>query len=184
MSPRNVPSTHTDTVYSVTDRVDLHRRGLIRLAMAAPLASAAAVACTGDDDAGKWTPSAPTDRDSHVRWRSVRAEQRLIAMHNATLERHPDLADVVNQIIQHHEDHLAAILADGPLPVGAQPVDEGGQHVPKARDAAMGALNEAEENASASHASACLAAGGPVLAALLGSIAASEASHAAVMDTL
>lgn len=152
--------------------------------MAAPLVSAATVSCTSDDNASKWTPSAPTDRDSHVRWQSVRAEQGLIAMHTAAREQHPDLADNLGQLIKHHEDHLAAILADGPLPVGAQPVGKGDQHIPKTQDATRRALREAEETASDSHTGACLDAAGPVLAALLGSIAASEASHAAVLDAL
>lgn len=168
------------TVYGVTLRVDERRRAFLRAALTVPAAGLIITSCTSDR-APRATPYPLPDGDARIRWQAVRTEQRLLALYAATLEKHPGLDDQLGPVVAHHEDHLETILADGPLPIAAEGVAPPGVgDVPGNRDDARNAIRKAEREASDGHAERCVAAG-PLLAALLGSAAASEAAHAVVL---
>lgn len=157
--------------------MDERRRILVRAMLGIPVVVAAASSCTGSTP-GKRSANDFPDIDARARWRVVRAEQRLLAMHQAAVDQHPDLANVIKPISAHHEHHLAAVLADGPLPIGANglPTPKA-PRVPRNADAALEAIRVAEHEASSVHVKAAEEVVGPALAALMGSIAAAEAAH-------
>jgi hypothetical protein len=166
-----------------TERATLNRRRLLRAAATGPLVIAFATGCT-TETAGKSVPLRQPDSDSHVRWRTARAEQELLALYAATLETHPDLADRLNPLAEHHEKHLAAVLNDGPLPIAAAGMaDPAPDEISSEEGGALKAIREAEDAMSELHAAGSLAASGGLLAALLASIAASEAAHTTTLGT-
>lgn len=171
----------------VTERVDDGRRRLLALVAGAPVLGAAALAVLSGcaaDPRPKVAPGARAslDADVKLRWRAVRSEQTLLALHAATVAAHPDLAAALAPLTAHHEEHLAALRADGPLPFGS---GDAAAPVPPevAGDAgtALTAVADAERAAADACVVACLAAAGPQLAAVLASIAASEAGHGVVL---
>lgn len=168
-------------MYRVTTPVDDRRRGLLRAAALSPVLLVAA-GCS--NAARKGVPLRQPDADSHVRWSAVRAERRLLASYNATIDQHPDLAERLNPIIAHHEEHLAAVLADGPLPIAADGLSKPtAGDVPQNQQKALAAISETENTTSDQHAQGCVSAAGRTLAALLASMAASEAGHSAALAT-
>ena len=172
----------------VTQRVDDGRRRLLALVAGAPVLGAAAlVALPGcaADPRPKAAPGARSslDADVKLRWRAVASEQRLLALHAATVAAHPDLEGRLAPLTAHHEEHLTVLRDDGPLPFGAAPDAPGvsAPEVPGEAGAALAAVAEAERAAADARVVACLAAAGPRLAAVLASIAASEAGHGVVL---
>ncbi|RIQ17517.1 hypothetical protein DY240_22440, partial [Jiangella rhizosphaerae] len=99
--------------------MDEGRRRLLALVAGAPMLGAALAAC-GTDPRPKAAPGprASLDADVKLRWRAVRGEQTLLALHAATVAAHPGLAARLQPLTAHHEEHLAALRADGPLPYG------------------------------------------------------------------
>lgn len=170
-----------DEPMSGIERVDERRRALVRVVLGAPVVIAAASSCSGGTP-GKRSANDFPDTDAHARWRVVRAEQLLLSMHQAAVKKHPDLAGLIEPLSAHHEDHLAAVLADGPLPIGADGVAKPeAPRLPSSADAALDAIRAAEREASSVQIAAAEQVVGPALAALIGSIAASEASHDVVL---
>lgn len=169
------------TVSPVTDRVDHGRRRLLALVAAAPVAGAALSACAAEPRP-KSAPGARSslDPDVKLRWRAVRAEEALLALHAATVAAHPDLAAQLAPLTAHHEAHAAALRDDGPLPFGASSA-VGAPDVPGDAAAALAAVAEAEQAAADACVLTCLAATGAQLAAVLASIAASETGHGVVL---
>ncbi|SDU76346.1 hypothetical protein SAMN04488563_5174 [Jiangella alkaliphila] len=168
---------------TVTQRVDEGRRRLLALVAGAPVLGVALAAC-GSDPRPKAAPGprATLDADVKLRWRAVHAEQALLALHAATVAAHPDLAERLQPLTAHHDEHLAALRDDGPLPYGA------GDGAPAAAaevagdpEAALAAVADAERAAADACVVASLAAAGPRLAAMLASVAASEAGHGVVL---
>jgi hypothetical protein len=123
------------------------RRRLLQAALLTPLA-----ACT--TTAGR---PARVDPDVALRAAAVARERSLLALYDAA----PPSATVL-AIRAEHEQHLAALGAPSPAPSPAT--------------AATGSLVAAERAAAAAHAADALVAS-PQLAAVLASLAASEASH-------
>lgn len=131
------------------------------------------------DTGGKATPVVRPDADARRRWAALRSEQTLLALHAATIATHPDLAAVIQPLSAHHDEHLAVLQADGPLPVAAGAVAAPvAPAVPADPAAALSAVRDAEQAASAARLVDCVAAVSAPLAALLASIAAAEAGHA------
>ena len=167
----------------MTDTVDTGRRQLLVAFATAPLLAGALAACTGDPE----PKSAPglrrdIDVDIKMRWRAIRGEQNLLALYAAVVAAHPTLAARLTPLQQHHEEHLAVLQAEGPLPFGAidpPPVSA----APAAPQAALTALRDAERAQSENRVADCLAAAGQKLAAMLASIAACEAAHEATLGT-
>ena len=167
---------------SVTERVDDGRRRLLALVAGAPALGAVLAACAADPRP-KSAPGARSslDADVKLRWRAVHGELALQALHAATVAAHPDLAERLGPLTAHHDEHLAALRDDGPLPFGASEAPGNAPEVPADAGAALAALTDAERAAADACVVGCLAAAGPRLAALLASIAASEAGHGVVL---
>ncbi|TDD67942.1 hypothetical protein E1262_17150 [Jiangella aurantiaca] len=166
----------------MTQRVDEGRRRLLALVAGAPVLAAALAAC-GADPRPKAAPGprAPLDADVKLRWRAVHSEQTLLALHAATVAAYPDLAARLQPLTAHHDEHLAALRADGPLPYGGGDGTAAAPEVAADPAAALAAVADAERAAADACVVAALAAAGPRLAAVLASIAASEAGHGVVL---
>lgn len=161
--------------------MDVGRRRLLVALAGLPLLGVVPAACSADV-----TPKAAPggrddiDADVKVRWRAVRSEHALLALHAAVVAAHPSLAGTLAPMTAHHDEHLAALEADGSLPFGA-PAPPQGPDVPGSPDAALAALAEAEAQASEARIGDCVAATGPRLAAVLASVAACEDGHRIVL---
>ena len=165
----------------VTNSVDAGRRQLLLALAGTPLLASALAACA-DDPEPKSAPAPRPDVDVKVRWRAIRGEQNLLALYAAVVAAHPTLAARLTPLQQHHEDHLAALQAEGPLPFGATD-PPAVSAVPSAAPAALIVLRDTEHAQSESRVADCLAAAGPKLAAMLASIAACEAAHEAILGS-
>lgn len=162
---------------------DARRRRLLIAMVGAPVLGAGLTSCSFGGEA-KRPPSIRPDVDARVRWRALRSEHNLIALHSAVVAAHPELAAALAPLTAHHADHLAVLEHDGPLPVGASDAPAAAvPEVPDDRADALAAVREAERNAADVRISDCLAATGPRLAAVLSSIGASEAAHDVVLET-
>ncbi|SED73867.1 hypothetical protein [Jiangella alba] len=163
-------------------RVDEGRRRLLALVAGAPVLGVALAAC-GAEPRPKAAPGprASLDADVKLRWRAAHGEQALLALHAATVAAHPDLAERLAPLTAHHDEHLAALRADGPLPYGAGAAAAAAPSIAADADSALAAVADAERAAADACVLAALGAAGPRLAAVLASIAASEAGHGAVL---
>jgi hypothetical protein len=165
------------------DAPDARRRRLLIAMIGAPVLGAALTSCSFAGEA-KRPPTVRPDVDARVRWRALRSEHHLIALHAAVAAAHPDLAAALAPLTAHHADHLAVLEHDGPLPIGASGAPASAvPEVPGDRAAALAAVREAERSAAEVRISDCLAATGPRLAAVLSSIGASEAAHDILLET-
>ncbi|MHB8450084.1 MAG: hypothetical protein ACYDAQ_06505, partial [Mycobacteriales bacterium] len=114
------------------------------------------------------------------------SEIDLVATYRRALLRHPDVSGILGPILAHHEAHLAAVQAAARTAGGAGeprtptlPVSQPG--APPATSAAvLTRLARVEGAAAADRRAQCLAAEGSAVA-LLGSITAAEAVHAALL---
>lgn len=169
----------------VTERVDGGRRRLLALVAGAPALGAvlAGMSACAADPRPKSAPGerSSLDADVKLRWRVVNGEQALLALHAATVAAHPDLAERLGPLTAHHDEHLTALRADGPLPFGAVDGPGVAPEVPGDAGSALAAVAAAESAAADACVAGCLAAAGPRLAALLASIGASEAGHGVVL---
>lgn len=168
------------------ETVDGGRRRLLVALAGVPLLGGSLLACT-TDPLPKAAPGPRLDLDVKVRWTAVRGEQALLALHAAVTAAHPALADRLAPLTAHHSEHLAALTADGPLPYGGRPPDDDPTaplgDVPGDPAAALTVVRDAERAASELRVTDCLRAAGPGLAAVLASIAASEAAHGTVLES-
>jgi len=143
--------------------------------------------CTSDNDndgspGGGSTP----DPDLQLLADGVATTQDLLAAYEATLERHPQLADRLKPMRANHAAHLAALTSFRPdLPTAAPGPDASASptapSVPPARDQAVEALAAAELAAAGKRVGQARNARDPKLARLLASIGGSEAAHTAVL---
>jgi hypothetical protein len=137
-------------------------------------------------------PPAPApDPDAGVRESARRAEEALLALHAATVARHPDLVAALAPATGHHRRHLDALTpATGrrataatdpgrtaPTPTTTTPAPA----VPDDPDAALAAVRDAESHAAAERLLDCVASTDAGLAAVLASVGAAEAAHAALL---
>jgi hypothetical protein len=112
-------------------------------------------------------------------------ELALLARYDAVLAARPGLSARLRPLRGHHAEHLAALRdpSASPSPTGAAPSPSAAPPtVPLPADdaAALAALTAAERETGQAHGRDCLAASRP-LAAVLGSLSASELSHAVAL---
>lgn len=141
----------------------LSRRALLGLLVALPVAA-------GCSPARRVAAPAPPDP---ALGSAARAEGALVALYRHALAVVADPTGQLSTMLAEHEAHLAA------LPAGSAPAAAPGTLGP----APLAALAAIEQRAAADRLAECLAAR-PADAALLASIAASEACHAAILRTL
>lgn len=183
--PRRDRPKRTATVCSVTGRtrgrVDPIRRRLVVGLAAAPLLGLGLSACSIGHPA-KSAPAELPDADSRLRWAALRGEQSLLSLHAAVVAKHPGLAASLEPLTAHHTEHVAAITAEGPLPIAAGGVPEpSAAAVPDDAGSALAAVRDAERVAADARLTGCLQAAGPRLAGLLASVGAAEAAHDAAL---
>lgn len=124
-----------------------------------------------------------------------RAEEALLALHAATVARHPDLGAELAPATGHHRRHLDALTpATGrrataatdpgrtaPTPTPATTTTTPAPAVPDDPGAALAAVRDAESDAAAERLLDCVASTDAGLAAVLASVGAAEAAHAALL---
>jgi len=142
---------------------------------------AALTACAGPDPL-----SGPPPLSAGVRelLDAVTAEQNLIWIYNRTMASYSALAPTLTALLAEHQAHLAQLRAmiveppgrSVPRTVTSKPA------VPGTQSAALAQLRATEQAASTAQLRR-LSGASPALAQLYASIAASEATHAAVLAT-
>ena len=147
------------------------RRALLGAAAVLPLA-----ACTSDDG-----PPPPPDPDDLLRDEAVQRERSLLREYDAVLLVLPDLAARLIPLREHHAEHLLALTGEPATP-SPEPSGAPAAQVPPpvTAAAALAGLADAERAAAGAHRAGAVAASRE-LAALLASLAASEASHPVVL---
>jgi hypothetical protein len=139
------------------------------------------------------SPAPAPDPDTGVRESAHRAEEALIALHAATVARHPGLGAALAPAMGHHRLHLDALAgtdrrtaATGSGPGAGSPTPSTTTtapppRVPDDRAAALTAVRDAEAAAAAERLLDCLASTDTGLAAVLASVGAAEAAHAELL---
>ena len=132
-------------------------------------------ACTTKSTPQRHEPT----RDERLRAEAVAREQALVEAYEPALEAHPELARLLSPVLADHAVHLYTLG-------GARPVVPTAPPAARSRAAVLRDLVAREKEAGLAHAAAAELAEtdvscGRVLAPLLASLAASEASHAAVL---
>lgn len=159
------------------------RRGVLAAAVSLPLV---ATGCRGIGGLG--TPPSPQPNVAILR-DAIDGEILMIARYSAVMTTVPALADSLRPLVRQHREHLATLRARliEPRP-GTRPerppsarASPAGTHVPGTPAAAHAYLRRAEQ-AAAQTLLGKLTAAPPSLAQLLASIAASEASHALLLE--
>ena len=163
----------------------VHRRTLLASFVAGVGVSGLSVACTSTDTATR-PPTGQDPPPPDPQLTDLADEQQLLDRYDATMAAHPDLTSRLTPLRAHHADHASALqrllgsAAGGavPSPAASDPVTlpSSGPSVPADATGALAALHEAEHAASGARARSCVSARAD-RAALLGSIAACEASH-------
>ena len=141
------------------------RRRVLQAAVLAPVVTSLASACTSHGSRPE-----PVDPDVALRAAAVAREQSLLDLYTAAEGSSPALAAQLALVRAEHEQHLAALGAPSPGPSASSGT---------ARTLAAPlprTLAAAERAAAQAHAAGALLASRP-LAAVLASLAASEASH-------
>jgi len=151
--------------------------------------------CTSDADEPAPAPTAPSapepipapDPDADLRARVAASELALIAAYRSAIAEFPRRADELQRFLDQHADHLARVAPDMALPAAPS-----GSATPSAAPSAspdagpavsLQDLADAESAAQAQHVVACDSAQNPALARDLCLMAASEAQHAAVIQS-
>ena len=159
------------------------RRGVLAAAVSLPLV---ATGCRGIGGLG--TPPSPLP-DVAILRDAIDGETLMIARYSGVMTTVPALADSLRPLVRQHREHLATLRArlieprartqpEHPPSARASPA---GTHVPGTPAAARAYLRRAEQAAAQTLLSK-LTAAPPSLAQLLASIAASEASHALLLE--
>ena len=142
---------------------------------------AALTACAGPDPL---SGPPPLSADVRVLLDAVTAEQNLIWIYNRTMASYSALAPTLTALLAEHQAHLVQLRAmiveppgrSVPRTVTSKPA------VPGTQSAALALLRATEQSASTAQLRR-LAGASPALAQLYASIAASEATHVAVLAT-
>lgn len=146
----------------------LTRRALIG-GSALGAASLVLAACSPSPSPGPTdTPSPTDDPDAQVRADVAASEASLIALYDAVIAAHPDLAGDLAVVRDEHAAHLEA-MGVAPPPGSTPAVGS--------RAEALNALSEAEKKAIAQRTTACESSSSADLARVTALIAASEAGH-------
>jgi hypothetical protein len=151
--------------------------------------------CTSDVDEPAPAPTAPSapepipapDPDADLRARVAASELVLIAAYRSAIDEFPRRADELQRLLDQHADHLARVAPDTAVPA-APSASAAPSATPSASPDAGPAVSlkdlaDAESAAQAQHVVACDAAQDPALARDLCLMAASEAQHAAVLQS-
>lgn len=153
----------------------LTRRAVLRAGLALPLAAA----CTD----GAPAPPPPPDPDIALRAAAAERERALLAAYDAAVLAAPSLAGRIAAVRAEHAQHAAAVAGpaaatNGPRSTDATPGASPSPSPVRPRDAAavLAELVAAERDAATRHASDALLSSRE-LAAVLASLAASEAAH-------
>lgn len=166
-------SPQMDQATAITRRQLLRRCAGTTLAVGAV---GALTACGSTADA----PSATTTSlpaDGNLVYLDVAASERnLIARYTEIIAAHPQLAPRLQPLLQQHEEHLAA--------TGVEVADPPALAPPSDIRSALGALRQAELTAAAERRESCQLASEPEFVRTLTFIAASEASHIAVLKSI
>ena len=148
----------------------LPRRTLLQVAAAVAVLPACDLLDRGPDE-----PAAPTP-DEVLRSSAAADEGALLVRYDAVLARHPGLATRLTSLRAAHAEHLATLVAPVPSPSPST-----APAVPADPRAALRELLGLERTASAARTTWARTAEAPDLVALLGSMAACEATHALVL---
>jgi hypothetical protein len=159
----------------------LRRRQLLAASATTLPLFAALTACAGPDPL---SGPPPLSADVRVLLDAVTAEQNLIWIYNRTMASYSALAPTLTALLAEHQAHLAQLRAviveppgrSVPRAVTSKPA------VPGTQSAALALLRATEQSASTAQLRR-LAGASPALAQLYASIAASEATHVAVLAT-
>ena len=130
------------------------------------------------------SPAPVPDPDAGGRESARREEEALVALHAATVARHGGLNSALAPATGHHRVHLDALAgttAPRPAVTATGPTTTPPPGVPDDQAAALAAVREAEADAAAERLLDCLASTDQGLAAVLASIGAAEAAHAALL---
>jgi hypothetical protein len=114
---------------------------------------------------------------------AIQSEATLIALYDAVLATHPDLADRLRPLRDHHTQHLSVLkrhYVPGTNAGMLTPTPSAAPAVPPGPAKALSALRGAERRAASARADDATRAA-PGLAQLLASIGACEAGHAQVL---
>ncbi|HEY2576634.1 MAG TPA: hypothetical protein VGI74_10035 [Streptosporangiaceae bacterium] len=158
-----------------------------RRVLAVAAATAAGVAGCAPGRAWPWATPPTQAADVGMLKDMIVAENALVAAYARVVSAFPVLAAAAAPLLRQHQEHLAALLARLVIPAGAGP---SASAMPRAHPAAGGfpaseraavAYLRAAERAQAAGLTGRLAVATPSLAQLFASIAASEASHAALL---
>lgn len=122
------------------------------------------------------TVSAPPTTPPPAAWATEvgGAESKLVATYDAVLKAHPSLTKTLGPLRTAHKRHLAAVKVPA---TGVAPAQPAGQAEALSR---LAAAEQKAANLAAANAVTCP----PEAAALLGSIAASDASHVLVLASV
>jgi hypothetical protein len=132
-------------------------------------ASLMAAACSPSPSPEPTDTSTPEpDVDAQVRSDVAAQEVAIIALYDAVMAAHPELASDLATLRDEHAEHAEALAS--PAPASSAPAIG-------SRAEALAAVTEAEKQAIAQRTAACEAASGADLARLTALIAASEAGH-------
>lgn len=154
-----------------------------RQVLGAGLASVSALATSACTGATAPEPSPPPDPDVTLRTTAAERERALLTAYDAAVAALPAQALLLGGLRAQHAEHLALLTApsDGsPTSSGAatpSPIAPGPAASASAPGSVLAALVALERATSGAHAEATLQARERDLAVLLGTLAASEASH-------
>jgi len=160
----------------------LSRRTVVVGALAG-VAAAALSGCQGP----RWYPS-EISPDEYVLRSAITGKERMIARYEATLADWDGPADLLERLVGHHREHVAALRKRLPERPGRQP--EGGPDPTSAPSPApvpdepvtVAGLEVAEDSAAASRSRQLARLSDPGLAQLIASIGACEAGHARLLS--
>jgi hypothetical protein len=160
-----------------------------RVLAASALAALAAAGTAGCSPGHPWPWSRPPKPapDVAVLQAAITAEMAMISRCAAAISALPALTAAVSPVLGDHRAHLARLRAQLTVPAGApSPTVTARAHraqVPPGAAAAVEYLRDAEHAQAAGLVGWLATVTTPSLAQLLGSIAASEATHAAVLHS-
>ena len=147
------------------------RQGLTALAVLGPVGLFTACSSGAAPTESTAAPS-PATVSSAV----AAQERELVALYDAVIAAHPELASALQVIADQHREHAVA-LEDG----GDEAATASVSPAPAEAQAALATLIAAERRAMRQRVDACVEADAPGLARTLAYIAASEGSHVAAL---
>lgn len=154
------------------------RRAVLGLTVLTTLAGPGVAACSADSNKRPVATPSSKRAGPDPQLADVKAEAALIAQYDATLKAHPALRGRLQPLRSQHAVHLSALTK---LIGGKGRIGVATSAVPADQTAALQALRAAEQAAAAARTRSCIAAAAD-RCGLLGSIAASEASHVELLS--